>query len=380
MVDNSEHQVRYQQMKKVTLVGAMVNFILAVVQVLIGVSGHSSALVADGVHTVSDLLGDFAVLWASKEANKSADEDHPYGHGRFETLATVVLGVILLVVGALIGMNAINKLIHVNDILQPQKLTIFAAMLAIVFKESLFHYTMRVAKATRSKMLEANAWHHRSDVFSSVIVLIGIVGALWGYVYMDVVAAFLVAILISKMGFGMAWESVKELADNALDPEKVETIKNMIADVEGVQSLHMLRTRKMGGYALADVHIQVEPRLSVSEGHQISETVRQTLIKSVTELDDITVHIDPEDDEFTVTCAGLPKRSVFMAQMAKALDGIVDKKDLAEVTLHYLNGKLDVDIHCTNPKVNVQQVVNAVKKIENVGKVYLCLTMRDNSA
>ena len=323
MTEQDEHQLRYKAMKKVTLVGAAVNFVLAIVQVLIGVLGHSAALVADGIHTVSDLIGDFAVLLAAKEANKGADEDHPYGHGRIETLATVVLGTILIAVGIAIAISAVDKLMNVDNIVQPESLTIVAAILAIVLKESLFHYTMKAAHETNSKMLEANAWHHRSDVFSSVIVLVGVIAALFGYVYMDVVAAFLVAILITRMGFKMAWESIQELADSSLEQDTVDKMKAVIAKVEGVRNLHMLRTRRMGGYALADVHIQVDPRLSVSEGHQISEVVRYSLINTVKELDDITVHIDPEDDEDAPTCTGLPLRTSFLDEFYPALKGIL---------------------------------------------------------
>ena len=380
MTEQDEHQLRYKAMKKVTLVGAAVNFVLAIVQVLIGVLGHSAALVADGIHTVSDLIGDFAVLLAAKEANKGADEDHPYGHGRIETLATVVLGTILIAVGIAIAISAIDKLMNVDNIVQPESLTIVAAILAIVLKESLFHYTMKAAHETNSKMLEANAWHHRSDVFSSVIVLVGVIAALFGYVYMDVVAAFLVAILITRMGFKMAWESIQELADSSLEQDTVDKMKAVIAKVEGVRNLHMLRTRRMGGYALADVHIQVDPRLSVSEGHQISEVVRYSLINTVKELDDITVHIDPEDDEDAPTCAGLPLRTSFLNEFYPALKGILSVEQVDEITLHYLNGKIDVDVHINDKTVDINDVKQAVKPIELIGNIYLCLVMRDNGA
>jgi cation diffusion facilitator family transporter len=380
MIEQDEHQLRYKVMKKVTLVGAAVNFVLAIVQVLIGIIGHSAALVADGIHTVSDLIGDFAVLLAAKEANKGADEDHPYGHGRIETLATVVLGTILIAVGIAIAISAVDKLMNVDNIVQPESLTIVAAILAIVFKESLFHYTMKAAHETNSKMLEANAWHHRSDVFSSVIVLVGVIAALFGYVYMDVVAAFLVAILITRMGFKMAWESIQELADSSLEQDTVDKMKAVIAKVEGVRNLHMLRTRRMGGYALADVHIQVDPRLSVSEGHQISEVVRYSLINTVKELDDITVHIDPEDDEDAPTCAGLPLRTSFLNEFYPALKGILSVEQVDEITLHYLNGKIDVDVHINDKTVDINDVKQAVKPIELIGNIYLCLAMRDNGA
>ena len=380
MTEQDEHQLRYKAMKKVTLVGAAVNFVLAIVQILIGVLGHSAALVADGIHTVSDLIGDFAVLLAAKEANKGADEDHPYGHGRIETLATVVLGTILIAVGIAIAISAVDKLMNVDNIVQPESLTIVAAILAIVLKESLFHYTMKAAHETNSKMLEANAWHHRSDVFSSVIVLVGVIAALFGYVYMDVVAAFLVAILITRMGFKMAWESIQELADSSLEQDTVDKMKAVIAKVEGVRNLHMLRTRRMGGYALADVHIQVDPRLSVSEGHQISEVVRYSLINTVKELDDITVHIDPEDDEDAPTCAGLPLRTSFLNEFYPALKGILSVEQVDEITLHYLNGKIDVDVHINDKTVDINDVKQAVKPIELIGNIYLCLVMRDNGA
>ena len=380
MNNPDKHDERYQVMKKVTVIGAIVNFFLAIAQVLVGVLGHSQGLIADGVHTLSDLIGDIAVILASKEANKGADEDHPYGHGRIETLATVVLGVILIVVGAVIGFNAVNKLMNVNIVQQPNTLALIAAFAAIFSKEALFHYTIRIARQTNSRMLEANAWHHRSDVFSSIIVVIGVAGSMMGYLYADIVAAFLVAMLIARMGFKMGWESIQELIDTSLDQDQVEDIKTMINSIEGVQSSHMLRTRRMGGYALADVHIQVDPRLSVSEGHQISEAVRQSLIQNVHELDDVTVHIDPEDDEEKPTCAGLPLRTPFLQRLYQSLGDLLSKEQIEEITLHYLNGKIDVDIHINDSKVAFDKIRQTVESMDCVGKVYLCLSMSSASS
>jgi len=272
---------RYQATRKVTLVGAGVNVFLCVIQLLGGFFTHSAALIADGFHTLSDLLSDFVVLFAAKKASEEADEEHPYGHGRIETLATIILGALLIAVAVGMLFNLLERLISGERLPQPTTLAMFFAALGILLKETLYRYTKATAEKFNSEMLRANAWHHRSDALSSIVVLIGVTVNLAGIKYADTLAAIIVAILIARIGFGLVINSAQQLIDSALDEDTIDTINAAINRVDGVESVHELRTRKSGDNALADVRIQVSPRISISEGHQISETVRRQIMQAV---------------------------------------------------------------------------------------------------
>jgi cation diffusion facilitator family transporter len=335
---------RYQQTKKVTIVGAVVNVVLAVLKIFIGYIGHSQSLVADGIHSLSDLLTDIVVIIAAKHAAQDADADHPYGHGRFETVITVALGSFLIIVGGGIAIDAIRRVAEPDILLQPTMWTLVIAALSIASKEALYHYTVRVAKKVRSNMLRANAWHHRTDAISSIIVFIGIAGTMLGMNYLDAVAAVGVALLIGKIGWSLCAQSIRELVDTALDPDRVEKIEKTIVSVPGVNELHMLRTRQMGGNALVDVHIQVDPKLSVSEGHYISEKVRSRLINQVDEVTDVMVHIDPENDENIRKGEHLPPRETVLRRLQAAWADIPESQLIERTTLHYLDGKIHVEV------------------------------------
>lgn len=335
---------RAKEMHRVTLTGAAVNLILTVAQIAGGIWTQSQAVVADGLHTLSDLLSDGVVLFATRQSNRTADEAHPYGHGRIETLATVIVGLILVGVGLGIGSDAAERLFEPERLFSPEPLALFFAALAIVSKESLYHYTMRVSRRVRSQMLEANAWHHRSDVLSSIVVLAGVGGTLAGLPYLDAVAAVAVAAMIAGMGGRMIWNSFRELIDTGLEQVTLVRIRETISAVGGVRGLHLLRTRRMGGAALADVHIQVDPRISVSEGHQISETVRRNLIRDIDELVDVTVHIDPEDDLNAPANLELPGRAALLRQLATAWADVPITGSIDRIEIHYLKGRVDLDL------------------------------------
>jgi hypothetical protein len=193
-------------------------------------------------------------------------------------------------------------------------------------------------------MLKANAWHSRSDAVSSVVVMIGVGGTMAGLEYLDSVAAVLVGAMIAKIGWDLVWQSVHELVDAALAPERVDVIRQEILGVGGVRELHMLRTRMMGGEALVDVHVIVDSKLSVSEGHYIGETVRKRLIDGVDEVADVMVHVDPEDDEKMKPSLGLPGRSEIMKKLQECWTGVPMARKIDRVVLHYLDGKLDVEL------------------------------------
>jgi len=339
-----QNTARYRETLKVTLVGSVVDLLLGVAKIIVGYVSHSQALIADGIHSLSDLGTDVIVLYAAKHSHQEADEEHPYGHGRIETLATVGLGIALIIVAAGICYDAIDRLFHPEALWQPGMWALVVAAISIVSKEIIYHYTMRAAKKYRSNMLKANAWHSRSDAISSIIVVIGVAGSMAGLNYLDALAAVGVAFMVAKIGWDLAWHSLRELIDTGLAPERVQEIRRSILDVDGVKTLHILRTRLMGGEALVDVHIQVDPQLSVSEGHQISESVRQSLIKGYDEISDVMVHIDPEDDELHAPNAGLPLRETLLAQLDQAWAEIDESGQIDDITLHYLEGKIDVEL------------------------------------
>lgn len=339
-------ELRYKEIRKVTLIGSFFDLTLGIGKIIGGVFASSQALIADGIHSLSDLATDIIVIYAAKHSHKAADEEHPYGHGRFETLATVILGVALVAVAVGIGIDAIDRLFHVERQLHPTQFAMYLAIVSIVVKEALYHYSMIIARKYRSEMLKANAWHSRSDAISSVIVLVGVIGSMAGLGYLDAIAAVGVSVMIAKIGWDLAWQSLRELIDTGLDPERVDLIRNSILEVQGVKALHVLRTRRMGGEALVDVHIQVNPNLSVSEGHHISEQVRQRVIADIDEVADVMVHIDPEDDETVAPSRHLPLRRDVLKKL-KAVWSAIEGASLIrdqDITLHYLEGKIRIDL------------------------------------
>ncbi|MDE2389646.1 MAG: cation transporter [Betaproteobacteria bacterium] len=339
----SSHRQRYREVRKVTVIGSVVDFVLGVAKIVTGWFANSQALIADGIHSLSDLLTGFIVLYTAKHSHKSADEIHPYGYGRIETLATVSLGVVLIIVAIGIGYEAIKRLNDPAVALDFTAVALLIALLSVISKEWVYRYTMSAARRLRSDMLAASAWHSRSDAFSSIVVLIGIGGVMLGHPYWDAIAAVVVAAMIAKIGFDLVRSSTLELIDVALDPSKIGVIRQHIHAVAGVRSIHTLRTRKSAGSAFVDVHIQVDPRLSVSEGHQIGDSVRRRLLQQVEEVTDVTVHIDPENDESGSPCYDLPLREQVIAELKQRWPQL-PASAIDAATLHYLSGAIDVEL------------------------------------
>jgi cation diffusion facilitator family transporter len=372
---------RYREVLKVTLIGSLFDLVLGIAKIIGGFISTSTALIADGVHSLSDLFTDFIVIYAAKHSHREADAEHPYGHGRIETLATVVLGISLLTVAIGISWDAVTRLFQPDRLWHPGYLALVLAALSIFIKEGLYHYSMRIARKYRSNMLKANAWHSRTDAISSVIVVIGVAGSMAGLTYLDAIAAVGVAVMIAKISWDLIWHSVRELIDTGLEPERIEEIRESILHVDGVKALHILRTRRMGGDALVDVHIQVEPRISVSEGHHISEIVREQVIQEIDEVADVMVHIDPEDDETAAPNVGLPLRRAVLHQLQHAWRDIEGAAAVREedITLHYLNGKIHVelvlsmDVLGKDPLASRQQVAaqfeSAATTLDNIKRV-----------
>lgn len=348
---------RYWQAKKVTLIGAIINALLGLIKLIGGILFHSHALVADGVHSFSDLVTDVMVLFASKYGSLDADDSHPYGHQRIETAATLFLSLLLVLAGSGIAWDALDELMTATHTM-PNWMSLPVICISIVANETLFQYTHHVGKRIQSQLILANAWHHRSDAASSAVVLIGLIGSLAGFVSLDAVAAVIVGVMIIKMGWDYGWNSVKELVDTAVDPELLGRIEQIIQNVDGVQKIHQLRSRFMGSDVLIDVHVLVSPKISVSEGHYIAQHVHQSLIDQIESVRDVIVHIDPEDDEACSPSLHLPSRTVLQEQLLNEVH--IDFPQILFWNLHYLDGKMSIDIACKEEFTQWQELHNRV--------------------
>jgi cation diffusion facilitator family transporter len=275
-----------------TWVSVGVNLILTITQVGVGVLAKSQGLVADGIHSLSDLVADFVVLFASHHAKKDADEGHPYGHQRFETAASLVLGALLLAVGIGMLWSAFRKLEEPDLVQQVHVLALWVAGGALIAKEVLFRYMLSVAKRVKSSMLVANAWHARSDAASSLVVGIGITGNLAGYPILDPIAALIVGFMVAKMGWGFAWDAMHDLMDRSVDEQEVGAIRQTLVDTPGVKNVHDIRTRKMGDMVVVDAHIEVDAAISVEAGHDIAVEARRRVLQRHRVLNLMT-HVDP---------------------------------------------------------------------------------------
>jgi cation diffusion facilitator family transporter len=345
MLDADSRLARARAIARTAVVGAIANLTMSVGKLAVGYVASSQALVADGIHSLSDLLSDLLVWVAGRHAAQAPDAEHPYGHGRYETVATLVLGTFLMVVALAIGWDAGERLFVPEHLFQPGILALYAALGSIIINEWLFWFTLRYARRVRSDMLRANAWHHRSDAVSSIVVLVGVGGTIAGLPYLDAIAAVLVALMIARIAWQLGSNAIKELVDTGLEATRVAQIKDTIQSVAGVRDLHMLRTRKHGGHASADVHVLVDPRVSVSEGHMISVLVEKRLKDEIDEIADVTVHIDPEDDERAPPSSELPLRTEALERLAQLWSGISEVRDRPRTVLHYLNGKIDVEVY-----------------------------------
>ena len=329
-----------QAAKQITLIGAIVNLFLAIFKITIGTIGNSHALVADGVHSFADLLSDALVWFATHFGAQAADVEHPYGHKRIETVATVFLSLLLMLAGFGIVIDAAEHL-YLADQLRPSYYVLLAAMISVVANEILYRYTNHVGLRINSALLKANAWHHRSDAASSIVVLVGVTGSLFGLIYLDALAAIIVGIMVLIMGWQFGWSSLLELIDTGADEETLEKIQHIIVSSSGVREVHQLRTRSMAGNMLVDVHVQVDPRISVSEGHHIAQQVHFVLMREFENIVDVIVHIDPEDDEIHPPSLHLPSREDLLPLIQKACQDLPQAK---HITLHYLAGQLEVDM------------------------------------
>lgn len=333
---------RFREGQRITWISVVVNVLLTGMQIVVGVLAHSVSLVADAMHTLSDIVADAFVLYANRKGAEVADAEHPYGHGRIETAASLVLGVVLAVTGGGILIAAAGRLQDLGSLPPVGIAALWAAIATLLAKEGLFRYMLGVAERLRSPMLVANAWHARADALSSLVVAVGVGGSLIGFPFADAVAAIVVGGMIVKAGIGFAWEALSELIDTALSDEEVTQIRQTLAATPGVVGLHELRTRRMAHQALVDAHIQVDGRISVSEGHRIAELARQRVLESHPEVLDVLVHVDAEEDlDATRVGRELPGRDALLAHLREMLGDVAGEPE--RVILHYLGDRAEAE-------------------------------------
>ena len=292
--DDAQHSAseRSSAASRSTWVSVGVNLVLTVVQIAAGLFARSQGLVADGIHSLSDLISDFVVLVANHHSQKEADDDHPYGHQRFETAASLALGMLLLAVGVGMLWSAFVKIQAPHTLPDIHVAALWTALAALVAKELLFRYMLAVAKRVKSSMLVANAWHARSDAASSLVVGLGIIGNLAGYPILDPIAALIVGFMVSRMGWEFGWDALHDLMDRSADDEEVQRIRQTILDTPGVLGAHDLRTRKMGDMIIVDAHIEVDATQTVEAGHDIAVRVRQRVLREHRVIN-LMAHVDP---------------------------------------------------------------------------------------
>ena len=275
-----------------TWVSVGVNVALTTAQIILGIFSKSQGLIADGIHSLSDLVADFIVLLANRHSQREADAGHHYGHYRYETAASFALGILLLLVGGGMLWAAISKLEQPGAIPQVHGIALWVVGAALVAKEILFRYMLAVAKRVKSSMLVANAWHARSDAASSLVVGLGIIGNLLGYPILDPIAAAIVGFMVARMGWSFGWDALHDLLDRAIDEGEAAAIQRTLLDTSGIQGVHDLRTRKMGDMIVVDAHLEIDAGLTVDEGHKIAVQARQRVMQRHRVLNVMT-HVDP---------------------------------------------------------------------------------------
>lgn len=282
----------YNKGIKTSIVTIVINMILTVIKLVAGVLGNSSAMVADGVHTLSDVLSTVVVMVGLKVSSKEPDKGHPYGHERFELVFSKLLSVFLIVTGIFIGVEAFKTLFS-GDIKTPGRVALFAAIISILAKEFMYRYTMRVAKDIKSVSMEADAWHHRSDALSSIGTFIGILGARLGLKILDPIAGIVVSFMVIKVGAGLYWKSIRGLVDESADEETIKKIRGLTYGVSGVKNINELKTRIFANKIYVDIDIEVDGCIRVYEGHDIAQKVHDEIENKIDNVKHCMVHVEP---------------------------------------------------------------------------------------
>ncbi|MBQ8853154.1 MAG: cation transporter [Alistipes sp.] len=290
---------RQREIYRVTIVGSVVNLLLLIFKFVAGIVGHSAAMVADSVHSLSDFVTDIVVVLFVRLSGRPADEDHDYGHGKFETLATLFVSLVLLGVAVMLFVNGVVDIVsalHGEVLETPGLVALIAAAASIVIKEILYRYTVRCGKKLNSQVVVANAWHHRSDALSSIGVLVGVAGAMLlggSWSILDPIAATIVSVFIAKVAYNLLMPSLEELLERSLPKEVEQRILDIILSVDGVSSPHHLRTRRIGSAYAIEVHIRMDGNLTLTQAHAVTTTVERLLKQEFGDSTHVGIHTEP---------------------------------------------------------------------------------------
>ena len=291
-------ETRYEEASKVTILAILWNVFLSIIKVLAGVIGNSTAMIADGIHSASDIITSVGVLIGNKISSKPGEKEHNYGHEIAETLVSFLLSIMLIVVAVTIGVDGAKKIFNLDEVKIPTLIPLVVAVISIAIKEYQYRITIKVAKKINSPSLKADAWHHRSDALSSVAAFIGIGGAMLGYKILEPIATIVVALIVCKVALEIFTNSMNELMDVSIDEEQEKQIIEYCKETTGVKHIKTMRTRKHGAFAYVDLVICVDGALTVKQGHDIANDLEKKLINELAIIKGITVHVEPCISEF----------------------------------------------------------------------------------
>jgi cation diffusion facilitator family transporter len=356
---------------QVTLIGAVLDGLLGFSKIIIGHLSHSAGLVADGIHSISDLFTDLVVLIILKFSGEEPDKEHPWGHAHFETLGTVLLGSILIAIAGAMIYDSSLALLNTSTLPVPEWPTLVVAAISVAAKEWIYRFTLKVGKETRSDLLIANAWHSRTDALSSIVVFIGIAGTMAGIAWLDAIAAIIVAGFVAKIGWDLCWNSIKQLVGTSLPEEDIARYQSIVMSIEGILSVHSFKSRAMGSKSILELHIQVAQDISASEGHHLGDLACYELKQQCDDIGHIIYHIDTYDDEEMDTAPAnkLPLRNEICSVIASACNEVSNQLQPYKVTLHYQPKHIDIEIlflekdmnRLQGPGVNSYQLIELIK-------------------
>ena len=326
---------------QVVLVGAGINLLLSLIKGVVGFMTGSVALISDAGHSLGDLTTDIIAWFSLRLSRQPRDANHPYGHGKFETMGTLSVALFLVATGVFLLSESVDAILHPTD---TGAWALAAAVVSVVLNEFLYVYSIRVARKIRSRVLEANAWHHRTDSVTSVVAFVGIGLNLLGLPAWEGWMAALIACFVGWIGVRLGYQAVQELLDHSVGPDLIEKLEQALEQIDGVVDCHELRARHMGGDVLVDLHVQVPPDISVSHGHQIAEQVRGRLLAADSGVTEVLVHIDPEaDDEHgTPQVQHVDNPENLVRTLAGAVEGV---QSVSHVLCHFIHGRLEIQLH-----------------------------------
>ena len=284
---------RYDESNKITVISILLNIGLTILKILAGIVGNSTAIIADGLHSASDIITSIGILIGNKISRKPRDDEHQYGHEKAESLVSFILAAVLIGIALKIGYDGFKDLININNILVPNALPLVVALISIVVKEYQYQITIRVAKKINSSSLKADAWHHRSDAFSSIAAFIGIGGAMLGFKILDPIASIIVAIVVIKVGIEILKSACDELMDSSISKEDIREIKSLIDNNKKIYGIKDFKSRKYGSIAYIDMSIFIDKSKTLEEAHDIADNLEHSIISNLNYIKEINIHTEP---------------------------------------------------------------------------------------